>query len=152
MSRGVNKVILIGNLGKEPEVKATAIGKEMATFSIATSKSWKDKASGEWKSLTEWHNIVCFDHLANICKAGLNKGSKVFIEGELKTDKYVGKDGTNKSTTKIVAHEIEVLAGKSESGLEAFFGPGTGTAIGDELPPKLPLFSEEVFKDDDLPF
>lgn len=98
----LNKVQLIGNLGKNPEVRHTQSGDAVANFSIATSESWKDKNSGEKKEATEWHTVVVWGRLAEICEKYLAKGSKVFVEGTLRTEKWVDKDGRDRYTTKVV--------------------------------------------------
>ncbi len=99
----VNKVILVGNLGKDPEIRTTQDGKEIANLSIATSESWKDRHSGERKEKTEWHRVVVFnDNLAAVCRNYLRKGSKVYIEGQLQTRKWTDKDGQEKFSTEVV--------------------------------------------------
>lgn len=105
---GINKVILIGNLGKDPEVRYTQDGTAIANITVATSESWKDKNTGEKKEKTEWHNVVCFRKLAEICGEYLKKGSKVYIEGKLQTDKY-DKDGQTHYSTKIVGNVMQML-------------------------------------------
>ena len=111
---GVNKVILIGRLGKDPEVKYMPSGDAVCNFSIATSESWKDKNSGEKVEKTEWHNIVIFKKLAEIAGEYLRKGSVVYIEGKLKTRKYQAKDGTDRYATEIEAREMQMLGGKKD--------------------------------------
>ena len=104
MSGSVNKVILVGNLGKDPEIRTTQDGKKVANFSVATSESWKDRSSGERKEKTEWHNVVVFNEgLASIAESYLKKGSKVYLEGQLKTRKWVDqRTGQDRYTTEIV--------------------------------------------------
>lgn len=109
MSKGVNKVILVGNLGKEPEVRVTQGGSNVASFSIATSESWKDKQTGQRQERTEWHNIVAFGRLADIVRDYLHKGSKVYVEGSLRTRKWQDKQGQDRYTTEIVASEMQML-------------------------------------------
>lgn len=117
MSASVNKAILIGNLGKDPEIRYLPSGKAVANFSIATSESWKDKTTGEKQEKTEWHNIVIFDKLAEICGQYLKKGSSVFIEGKLTTEKWQDKKtGEDKYTTKIIANEMRMLGSKDGGG------------------------------------
>lgn len=111
---GINKVILIGNMGKDPEMRSFQSGERVANFSVATSKKWKDKVNHEEKQNTEWHNIVAFGKLAEICDQYLHKGDKVYIEGYLKTDKYTGKDGVERYTTKIIAEQLQMLGAKGE--------------------------------------
>lgn len=109
MSRGINKVILIGNLGQDPELRYMPQGGAVANFTIATSESWTDKATNEKKEQTEWHRIVIYQRLAEIAGEYLRKGSKVYIEGKLKTRKWQDKDGSDRYTTEIVANELQML-------------------------------------------
>ncbi len=102
MARGVNKVILIGNLGNDPDVRATRIGNSIATFSVATSEHWKDRHSGEPKEKTEWHRVVIFGKLAEIAQQYLHKGSKVYLEGKLQTRKWQSDDGIDRYSTEVV--------------------------------------------------
>jgi single-strand DNA-binding protein len=111
--RGVNKVILVGNLGRDPETKHLQGGIAVTTFSIATSESWKDKQSGESKERTEWHNVTCFARLAEIAGQYLKKGSKVYIEGQLRTSSWE-KDGQKHYKTEAMARELQMLDGKGE--------------------------------------
>lgn len=112
----VNKVILIGNLGKDPEVRYLQSGKAVANVSIATSESWKDKNTGEKQERTEWHNVSFYSPLAEIVGQYLRKGSSVFVEGRLQTRKWQDKNGQDRYTTEIVANEMKMLGGKPESG------------------------------------
>ena len=138
----VNKVILIGNLGKDPEMKFMQNGKAVANFSIATSESWKDKSSGEKKEKTEWHNIVTFEKLAEICGQYLKKGSTVYIEGKLQTRKWQDKSGVDRYTTEILANEMKMLGGKKDNSVEkseepaAYSAPSVsgGANFEDEIP------------------
>jgi len=102
MAGGINKVILVGNLGQDPEIRYTADGRPIANFSIATSESWKDKNSGEKREKTEWHRVVVFGKLAEICGQYLSKGRQVYIEGKLQTRKWQGQDGQDRYTTEVV--------------------------------------------------
>src|ERR1700685_1660703 len=103
MSVSVNKVILVGNLGKDPEIRSTQDGREIASFSLATSQSWKDNATGERKEKTEWHNIVVFNtNLVGVVKNYVKKGSKLYIEGALQTRKWTDKDGRERYSTEVV--------------------------------------------------
>jgi single-strand DNA-binding protein len=116
----VNKVIIIGNLGQDPDIRFSQSGAKIASFSVATTESWKDKASGERKSITEWHRVVVFnENLADIVEKYIKKGSKVFVEGSLKTRKYTGTDGVEKNITEIVISqfkgEITMLDGRSSA-------------------------------------
>ena len=113
MSRGVNKVILIGNLGQAPEVRYMPNGNAVANVTIATSESWKDKNTGEQVDQTEWHRVVFFRRLAEIVGEYLQKGSKIYIEGKLKTRKWQDKNGQDRWTTEIVASEMQMLDGRA---------------------------------------
>jgi len=122
MARGINKVILIGNITKDPEVKYMPNGNAVANITIATNESWKDKNTGEQVDKTEYHRVVFFRRLAEIVGEYLHKGSKVYIEGKLQTRKWQNKDGVDMYTTEIVAHEMQMLDGKpggSQSGTNA---------------------------------
>ena len=112
--KGINKVILVGTLGKDPEVRFTAGGDAVATISVATSESWKDKQSGEKKEKTEWHRVIFWRRLAEIVGEYLKKGSAVYIEGKLQTRKWQDKSGDDRFTTEIVAHEMQMLGGKTQ--------------------------------------
>ena len=116
MARGINKVILVGNLGNDPEVRATTSGSRVATISVATTESWTDKTSGQKQEKTEWHRVVFFNRLAEIVEQYLNKGSQVYVEGRLQTRKWQDKDGQDKYTTEIVANEMQMLGGRGEGG------------------------------------
>lgn len=111
MSRGINKVILIGNLGADPEVRYMPQGGAVANFTVATSESWTDKATNEKKEQTEWHRVVIYNRLAEIAGEYLKKGSKVYIEGKLKTRKWQDQQGVERYTTEIVANEMQMLDG-----------------------------------------
>jgi single-strand DNA-binding protein len=141
----VNKVILIGNLGKDPEVRHSQAGAAIASFNVATTETWK-KQDGTKAELTEWHRIVAFGRLAEICGEYLSKGSKVFIEGRLQTRKWDDKDGTTKYTTEIVAREMKMLSPKGQGN----GGAAAGTPGGDEPPPPEPLPGEMI--QGDVPF
>jgi single-strand DNA-binding protein len=112
MARGINKVILIGNLGGDPEVKYTAGGSAVTNVTIATSENWKDKATGENQERTEWHRVVFFGKLAEIAGEYLKKGSQVYVEGRLQTRKWQDKEGQDRYTTEIVANEMQMLGGR----------------------------------------
>jgi len=117
MARGVNKVILVGNLGKDPEVRYSPNGQAVANVTIATSESWKDKTSGEKQERTEWHRIVFFGRLAEIAGEYLKKGAQIYIEGRLQTRKWQDKDGHDRYTTEIVANEMQMLGSRSGAGM-----------------------------------
>lgn len=110
----VNKAIILGNIGKDPEVKYTASGEAICNITVATSESWKDKQTGEKKELTEWHRISFFGKLAEICGQYLKKGSQVYIEGSIRTRKWTDKDGQERYTTEIRGDEMKMLGGKPE--------------------------------------
>ncbi|HVV67547.1 MAG TPA: single-stranded DNA-binding protein [Gammaproteobacteria bacterium] len=115
MARGVNKVILIGNLGSDPEVRYTPSGSAVANVNLATSESWRDKTSGELQDRTEWHRIVFFNRLAEIVGEYLHKGSKIYVEGSLRTRKWQDKNGIERHTTEIIANEMHILDSRSGS-------------------------------------
>jgi len=116
MARGINKVILIGNLGQDPEVKYMPNGGAVTNVTIATSESWKDKSTGEQKEKTEWHRVVFFQRLAEIVGEYLKKGSKVYIEGKLQTRKWQDQSGNDRYTTEIVANEMQMLDSRGGGG------------------------------------
>jgi single-strand DNA-binding protein len=138
----VNKFIGIGNLGKEPEMRFMPNGNAVCNFSIAISEKYKDKTSGEQKEVTEWVNIVMFGKLAEIAGEYLGKGSKVYVEGKLKTEKYTDKNGVEKYTTKVVAEKMDMLSSKGES------KPATSRP---EAPP-MPEKGRFDDMEDDIPF
>ena len=121
MARGINKVILVGNLGADPEVRYTTSGTAIASLSIATSESWTDKQSGEKQERTEWHRVKMFGRLAEISGEYLKKGRQIYIEGSLRTDKYTDKAGVEKYSTDIIANEMQMLGGN-----EGMAGGGGG--------------------------
>ncbi|NIV17845.1 MAG: single-stranded DNA-binding protein [Woeseiaceae bacterium] len=146
MARGINKVILVGNLGADPETRYMPSGSAVTNLSVATTESWKDKQSGEQKDRTEWHKVVMFDRLAEIAAEYLRKGSQVYIEGKLQTRKWQDRDGNDRWTTEIRANEMQMLGGRG--------GAGGGTApmsqdSGPSSPP--PQAGPDDF-DDDIPF
>ena len=116
MARGINKVILVGNLGADPETRYTGSGTAITSLRIATSESWMDKQSGERQERTEWHRVKLFGKLAEIAGEYLKKGRQVYIEGSLRTDKYTDKDGIERFSTDIVANEMQMLGGGGEAG------------------------------------
>jgi single-strand DNA-binding protein len=158
MARGVNKVILVGNLGKDPETRYMPNGKAVTNFSIATSESWTDKSSGDKQERTEWHNIVMFEKLAEIAAEYLRKGSQVYVEGSLRTRKWQDKEGKDRYTTEIVARDMQMLGGRSGAGGGAGGGSGMGgggesrsrSAPAEERGP--PSGADEGGFDDDIPF
>ena len=135
MARGLNKVMLIGNLGADPEVRYTAGGAAVANVRLATADSWRDKDSGETQERTEWHRVVFFGRLAEIVEQYVKKGSQIYIEGRLQTRKWQDKDGNEKFSTEIVASEMQMLGGRSGAGGGAersasSFGGSGGSAGG----------------------
>jgi single-strand DNA-binding protein len=126
MARGINKVILIGNLGADPETRHTAGGNAVTNLNLATSESWRDRQTGEMKENTEWHRVVMFSKLAEIAGEYLRKGSKVYIEGRLQTRKWQDRDGNDRYTTEIVANEMQMLDGRGGGGSEPLEDRGGG--------------------------
>ena len=113
MARGVNKVILLGNLGADPETRYTASGSAVTNIRIATTDSWRDKQSGDRQERTEWHRVVFFARLAEIAAEYLRKGSQCYVEGQIRTNKWQGQDGQDRYTTEIIASEMQLLGGRS---------------------------------------
>ena len=144
MSRGINKVILVGNLGADPETRYMPSGSAVTNLSIATSEQWKDKQSGEQKERTEWHKVAMFNRLAEISAEYLRKGSQVYIEGKLRTRKWQDRDGNDRWTTEIIADEMQMLGGRGGGG-SAPMSSGSGPASAPPQP------STDEF-DDDIPF
>ena len=150
MARGVNKAIIVGNLGRDPEVRYSANGNAIANVTVATTDSWKDRQSGERQERTEWHRVVFFNRLAEIAAEYLKKGSQVFIEGRIQTRKWEDKDGNERWTTEIVANEMQMLGSRGGGGTQgaprddsgAAPAPGGAGSSG---------FSDSEF-DDDIPF
>ncbi|MDZ4349501.1 MAG: single-stranded DNA-binding protein [Xanthomonadaceae bacterium] len=163
MARGINKVILVGNLGADPEVRYSQAGSAITTLSVATSEQWTDK-QGQKQERTEWHRVKCFGRLAEIAGEYLKKGRQVYIEGSLRTDKYTGKDGIERYTTDIIANEMQMLGGMGgeggggghERGGDAPRRGRSGGGGGDQdearrkAPP--PPADMSDFPDDDIPF
>ena len=144
---GVNKVILIGNLGRDPEVRYTPDGMAVATFSIATSREWNDKNSGEKKKQTEWHRIVAFRRLAEFCGEYLSKGSQVYIEGHLQTRDWDDKEGNKRYTTEIVANQMQMLGSRASANAAGPSQYSSGPQTADQPGPQYP-----EPEDDDIPF
>jgi single-strand DNA-binding protein len=160
MARGVNKVILIGHLGADPETRAMPSGSSVANLRIATTESWRDKQSGEQQERTEWHRVALFGRLAEIAGEYLRKGSQVYIEGSLRTRKWQDKQGNERYSTEIVGNEMQMLGGRGGAGAGA---PGGGGAAGGGVPREpLPDYTgpgaggagggEREDFDDDIPF
>jgi len=126
MARGINKVILIGHLGADPETRAMPSGMTVANMRLATTESWKDKQSGEQQERTEWHNVALFGRLGEIAAEYLRKGSQVYIEGRLRTRKWQDKEGRDRYTTEIVANDMQMLGGRGGAGGGGGGGGGSG--------------------------
>ena len=149
MARGINKVIIIGNLGADPEVRHTGGGTAICSFNLATSESWTDKQSGEKQERTEWHRIKAFGKLAEICGEYLKKGRQVYVEGSLRTDKYTDKQGVERYSTDIIASEMQMLGGNDS----ARSGQSDRQARGQERQPAQHADASNGFVDDqDIPF
>jgi single-strand DNA-binding protein len=153
MARGINKVILVGNLGKDPETRYMPNGKAVTNFSIATSEAWTDKQSGDKQERTEWHNIVLFEKLAEIAAEYLRKGSQVYIEGSLRTRKWADKEGKDRYTTEIVGRDMQMLGSRGGAGGG---GSGESSSGGGRVAPErsgaAPAVADEAEFDDDIPF
>ena len=134
MARGINKVILIGHLGADPETRAMPSGMTVANLRLATTESWKDKQSGEQQERTEWHNVALFGRLGEIAAEYLRKGSQVYIEGRLRTRKWQDKEGRDRYTTEIVGNEMQRLGGRGGAGGAASAGAGAGAERYPEAP------------------
>jgi len=130
MARGINKVILIGNLGADPETRAMPSGMTVANLRIATSESWRDKQSGEQQERTEWHRVALFGRLAEIASEYLRKGSQVYIEGSLRTRKWQDKQGNERFSTEIIGNELQMLGGRGGGGGAGAGAGGGGAAAG----------------------
>jgi len=149
MARGVNKVILIGNLGADPEVRYTGEGRAVANIRLATTDTWQDRTSGERQEHTEWHRVVLFGRLAEIAGEYLRKGSRIYVEGRLRTRKWQGQDGQDRYTTEIVAQDMQMLDGRG--------GP-VPEERGGERPRAEPRARQQAAEpeaadfDDDIPF
>jgi len=173
MARGINKVILVGNLGADPETRYTANGGAITNIRLATSEAWRDKQTGENQERTEWHRVVLFGKLGEIAGEYLKKGRQVYIEGSLRTNKYTDKDGIERYTTDIVANEMQMLGGGERGGGGGEGGGGYGGGGGgggggygrergpargapaQQQPRSAPPASQrpqDTFEDDDIPF
>ena len=130
MARGVNKVILVGNLGNDPETKYMPSGDAVTNLSVATSESWKDKQSGEQKDRTEWHRVAMFGRLAEIAAEYLRKGSQVYIEGKIRTRKWQDQQGNDRYSTEVIANEMQMLGSRGGSGAPAAGGGSGGPPPG----------------------
>jgi len=160
MSRGVNKVILVGNLGADPETRSMPSGMTVTNIRIATSESWTDKASGAQQERTEWHSIALFGRLGEIAAEYLRKGSQVFVEGKLRTRKWQDKQGNDRYTTEIIADNMQMLGSRGGGAGAGAAGGGMDRSAGGGAPPRddydqspapAPAGGKEDF-DDDIPF
>ena len=156
MAKSVNKVILLGNVGKDPEIKATASGTVVATFSIATSERFKDK-TGNWQDRTEWHNLVAYQRTAEIIRDYVKKGSKLYVEGRLQTSSWDDKTtGQKKYRTEIIVGDLSLLSGRGEGEGGAGSGGGnysrSNTASFDQSAPAQDYSQATEITDDDIPF
>ena len=147
MARGVNKVIIVGNLGNDPDTKYMPSGSAVTNLSVATNESWKDKQTGEQKDRTEWHRVAMFGRLAEIAAEYLRKGSQVYIEGKLRTRKWQDQQGNDRYSTEIIADEMQMLGGRSGGGAPAMGGGG-----GSPPPGAPPVGGGGNDFDDDIPF
>jgi single-strand DNA-binding protein len=162
MARGINKVILVGNLGADPDTRYMPSGKAVTNIRIATSESWKDKQTGDQQERTEWHSIVLYDKLGEIAAEYLRKGSQVFIEGALRTRKWQDKEGKDRYTTEIIARDMQMLGGRGGAGGGG--GGGGGGGFGGEEQPRRARPAQQEDRsspppaddgggfDDDIPF
>jgi len=148
-TRGVNKAILIGNLGADPEMRYTQAGKAVANLRIATSERWRDRESGEQQERTEWHRVVLFGKLGEIAGEYLKKGSQVYLEGRIQTRKWQGQDGQDRYTTEIVANQMQMLGGRGGGG-GASGTADSGGQYGGAAPAR--DSSAAALDDDDIPF
>jgi single-strand DNA-binding protein len=163
MARGINKVILIGNLGADPETRAMPSGTTVANLRVATSESWRDKQTGEQQERTEWHRVALFGRLAEVAGEYLRKGSQVYIEGSLRTRKWQDKQGNERYSTEIIGNEMQMLGGRGGGGAGAAGGAAEGGARGGTAG-AAPAYAEESAGgsaagggrgddfDDDIPF
>lgn len=151
MARGINKVILVGNLGADPETRYTASGAAVTNIRLATSESWRDKQTGEQQERTEWHRVVFFNRLAEIAGEYLRKGRQVYIEGSIRTRKWQDQNGQDRYTTEIVANEMQMLGGRDSDagGASADSGFRDSSQRSKE---KATAVADEGFVDDDIPF
>jgi single-strand DNA-binding protein len=160
MARGVNKVILVGTLGKDPEVRYSQAGAAMTSVSVATNESWKDKVTGEKQERTEWHRVKFFGRLAEIAGEYLKKGGQVYIEGSLRTEKYTDKQGVEKYSTDIIASEMQMLGGRQDGGERGERPERSAGGYGGGASSRAPASAvaspggrhDEPFPDDDIPF
>lgn len=149
MARGVNRVIILGNIGQDPETKYLPSGGAVTNISVATSESWKDKNTGQQQERAEWHRVVFFNRLAEIAGDYLRKGSKVYIEGSLRTRKWQAQDGSDRYSTEIVASEMQMLDSRGDNAGQQQAAPQQAPAQPQKQPPQHPQGFADF--DDDLP-
>jgi single-strand DNA-binding protein len=147
MARGINKVILIGHLGADPETKSMPSGTAVTNIRIATTESYKDKQSNEWQERTEWHRVALFDRLAEIAAEYLRKGSQVYIEGRLRTRKWQDKQGNDRYSTEVIASDMQMLGGRGGGGAGAEARPAAKPQAAEPA-----STAEREDFDDDIPF
>jgi len=168
MARGVNKVILVGNLGADPETRYTASGSAITNIRIATSESWRDKQTGENQERTEWHRVVFFNRLAEIAGEYLRKGSQVYLEGSLRTRKWQDQSGQDRYSTEVVANEMQMLGSRGSDSFDRPSQPSQQSGFRDSGPPQpaqqqaagseaagsqaAPAATDDGFAEDDIPF
>ncbi len=153
MARGINKVIIVGNLGGDPETRYMPSGSAVTNLTVATNESWKDKQTGEQKDRTEWHKVAMFNRLAEVAAEYLRKGSQVYIEGKLRTRKWQDKSGQDRWTTEIIADEMQMLGGRGGAGGGGGGGGSAPMSSGqDSSPPSAPPQAGPDDFDDDIPF
>ena len=152
MARGINKVILVGNLGADPDTRYMPSGKAVTNIRIATSESWKDRTTGDQQERTEWHTVVLFDKLGEIAAEYLRKGSQVYIEGSLRTRKWQDKEGKDRYSTEIVARDMQMLGGRGGAGASGSAEPRPSrSAPAEDRSSAAPPADVGEF-DDDIPF
>ncbi|HAT8391821.1 TPA: single-stranded DNA-binding protein [Legionella pneumophila] len=159
MARGINKVILVGNVGADPDVRYLPNGNAVTTLSVATSETWKDKTTGEKQDRTEWHRVVCFNRLGEIAGEYIRKGSKLYVEGSLRTRKWQDQQGQDRYTTEIVASDIQILDSKGSSAtnyddMPSFQGSSTPQQASTKNQATPTSTAQDAFDelDDDIPF
>ena len=164
MARGINKVILVGNVGADPELRYMPNGNAVTTLSIATSEAWKDKQSGDKQERTEWHRVVCFNRLGEIAGEYVRKGSKLYVEGSIRTRKWQDQQGQDRYTTEIIANDIQMLDSKGGSNSQfddatdmnsnaaPSYGSNPGTSSRKNVSPEEANSASLEELDDDIPF
>lgn len=153
----VNKVILLGRLGQDPELKYTPSGSAVCNFSVATSEAWTDKNSGQKNERTEWHRVVVWGKLAELCNQYLSKGRQAFVEGKLQTRSWDDKDGNKRYTTEILANTVQFIGGQATTGAAPHMGMGSGqydnSYMAQSAPmPEYNISTDANFASDDIPF